>query len=234
MSGMSGAVWRISMAATLATIVMLASGNGNLTHQVETSRVSTPSAHKSFIMIHVRHPRLLLYRDGHLVKSFPVALGTKANATPIGTWVIVNKQRGWGKGFGTRWIGLNVPWGMYGIHGTNRPQSIGRFASHGCIRMRNQDVEQLYDMVGIGTKVIIEGNPLSHLRLLEHGNVGADVREVQRALKTKSFYRGPLDGRFDSEVQTALLYFQLAHQLPMNGEVSTDDYQALGLQSGVR
>lgn len=190
---------------------------------------STQVVSNQVIQIDVRHPRLLLYREGKLIKSFPVALGTDVNATPIGQWRIVDKQRDWGKGFGTRWIGLNVPWGTYGIHGTNRPESIGQFASHGCIRMRNEDVEQLYDMVGIGTPVNIEGNPLAHLRVLEHGNIGADVREVQRALKARSFYRGPLDGRFDTEVQTALLYFQLIHHLPMNGEVSMDDYTALGL-----
>ena len=46
----------------------------------------------------------------------------------------------WGGGFGTRWLGLNVPWGIYGIHGTNQPWSIGTQASAGCIRMFNRHV----------------------------------------------------------------------------------------------
>ena len=41
----------------------------------------------------------------------------------------------------------------YGIHGTNRPTSIGKAASHGCIRMRNQDVEELFDLVQVGDEV---------------------------------------------------------------------------------
>jgi lipoprotein-anchoring transpeptidase ErfK/SrfK len=41
----------------------------------------------------------------------------------------------------------------YGIHGTNRPKSIGKAASHGCIRMRNQDVEDLFERVEVGDPV---------------------------------------------------------------------------------
>ena len=46
--------------------------------------------------------------------------------------------------------------GTYAIHGTNRPQSVGRFVSHGCIRMYNADIRALYSMVGVGTPVIVE------------------------------------------------------------------------------
>ena len=46
--------------------------------------------------------------------------------------------------------------GTYAIHGTNRPQTVGRFVSHGCIRMYNADIRELYSMVGVGTPVIVE------------------------------------------------------------------------------
>src|ERR1035438_2477989 len=52
---------------------------------------------------------------------------------------------------GTRWLGLSRK--GYGIHGTNRPDSIGRNASHGCIRMRNREVEELFKMVTVGDQV---------------------------------------------------------------------------------
>jgi hypothetical protein len=52
---------------------------------------------------------------------------------------------------GPRWIGLNLK--SYGIHGTNQPQSIGHSESHGCIRMRNRDVAQLFEMVRVGDVV---------------------------------------------------------------------------------
>jgi len=45
--------------------------------------------------------------------------------------------------------------GQYAIHGTNNPGSIGRFVSHGCIRMYNSDILDLYERVGLGTKVVV-------------------------------------------------------------------------------
>ena len=46
--------------------------------------------------------------------------------------------------------------GTYAIHGTNRPASVGRFVSHGCIRMYNADIRELFSMVAVGTPVIVE------------------------------------------------------------------------------
>ena len=51
---------------------------------------------------------------------------------------------------------LTLRGGEYAIHGTNRPASIGRFASHGCIRMYNRDIREIYRLVNIGTPVIVE------------------------------------------------------------------------------
>ena len=56
---------------------------------------------------------------------------------------------------GTRWIGLSEK--GYGIHGTNAPRSIGRAASHGCIRLRNRDMEKLFSMLRVGDVVEIHG-----------------------------------------------------------------------------
>jgi len=53
---------------------------------------------------------------------------------------------------GTRRLKLG---GAYAIHGTDKPGSVGRASSHGCIRLRNEDVERLYDMVNVGTPVLI-------------------------------------------------------------------------------
>ena len=47
----------------------------------------------------------------------------------------------------------------YGIHGTNVPSSIGKAASHGCVRMRKQDLEELFEMVTVGTTVELQGEP---------------------------------------------------------------------------
>ena len=53
------------------------------------------------------------------------------------------------------WLGLNVPWGKFGIHGTLDPHSVGWASSHGCIRMNNSEVAELYKIVPVGTKVTI-------------------------------------------------------------------------------
>jgi len=51
---------------------------------------------------------------------------------------------------------LTLRGGEYAIHGTNRPELIGGFVSHGCIRMYNSDIRELYRLVSIGTPVVVE------------------------------------------------------------------------------
>ncbi len=50
---------------------------------------------------------------------------------------------------------LTLTGGAYAIHGTNRPDSIGKFASYGCIRMLNDDIKDLYERVSVGTSVVV-------------------------------------------------------------------------------
>ena len=50
---------------------------------------------------------------------------------------------------------LTLSGGEYAIHGTNKPSSIGTFASYGCIRMYNQDIVDLFDRVSVGTPVVV-------------------------------------------------------------------------------
>ncbi len=121
------------------------------------------------IFIDTERLTLTVYSDGQPYKTYPVAVGRpKASTlTPVGEWRVIHKGLNWGGGFGTRWLGLNVPWGIYGIHGTNNPGSIGTRASAGCIRMFNRDVEELYEWVPMGTRVVIAGvkRPVSSIAL---------------------------------------------------------------------
>jgi lipoprotein-anchoring transpeptidase ErfK/SrfK len=98
---------------------------------------------------------LTLYRNGKYFKSYPVAVGKASTPTPKGTFSIKNKAINPGGPYGVRWLGLTAPNGSYGIHGTNNPSSIGKNISNGCIRMYNQDVVELSDLISIGTKVTI-------------------------------------------------------------------------------
>lgn len=98
---------------------------------------------------------LILNKNNAVYKQYPVAVGKASTPTPSGNYKIINKYLNPGGPFGVRWLGLNVPGGGYGIHGTNNPSSIGKSISHGCIRMQNKDVTELYNLVPIGTPVNI-------------------------------------------------------------------------------
>lgn len=99
--------------------------------------------------------RLTLLKNGIVFKTYPIAIGKPSTPTPKGTFKIINKAVNPGGPFGARWIGLNAPNGDYGIHGTNNPSSIGKAVSNGCIRMYNNNVIELFNLVPIGTIVTI-------------------------------------------------------------------------------
>ncbi len=105
------------------------------------------------IEISVNNRWLRLFKNGVLQKQYPIAVGKMLTETPLGNYIIVNKQPNPGGPFGTMWMSLSKE--HYGIHGTNNPSSIGHAVSHGCIRMHNEDVEELARTVPIGTQVII-------------------------------------------------------------------------------
>lgn len=176
--------------------------------------------------------QLIVFSDGKPYKSFPVAVGKFETPTPIGLFTITEKDA-WGEGFGSRWMRLSVPWGVYGIHGTNKPWSIGGFESAGCIRMHNNHVEQVYEWVDIGTKVFILGGidgPFTFgLKALTDGSKGSDVIEVQKRLTGFGFYNGKYDGDYGFKTQQAVKAFQRANGLEPSGNVDAATYEALGI-----
>jgi lipoprotein-anchoring transpeptidase ErfK/SrfK len=115
---------------------------------------------------------------GQRLASFPVAIGRPEYATPTGRFKVVEKiedpdfvQFDWNdpsrvvgrvtpgpdNPLGVRWIGFTAAYGWtIGFHGTPQPELLGQAVSHGCVRMRNSDVVQLYRRVEIGTPVIVE------------------------------------------------------------------------------
>jgi len=118
------------------------------------------------VVVSVPDRKLAVLQDGVVVRIFPVAVGAAISPSPTGSFLIGNRVErpafyrpgvvippGADNPIGPRWIGLNRE--GYGIHGTNEPHSIGKAASHGCIRMRNRDVEQFYRMVRVGDEVEI-------------------------------------------------------------------------------
>jgi len=110
---------------------------------------------------------LVLNKDGEPFKTYPVATG-KNGSTPLGNFVITEKmvRPPWTNPdgqiitygheeyeLGERWLGISLQ--GYGIHGTKDETTIGKDVTAGCVRMYNDDVIELYDMVTGGTEVVI-------------------------------------------------------------------------------
>jgi lipoprotein-anchoring transpeptidase ErfK/SrfK len=106
------------------------------------------------IVIDTTNKVLNLYFLGRFSKAYKIAIGYPKTPTPKGYFHISNKQVNPGGPFGSRWMGLSNP--HYGIHGTNRPDSIGKAITNGCIRLHNRDVEELFSKVSVNTPVIIK------------------------------------------------------------------------------
>lgn len=185
------------------------------------------------IVIDVDDKRLYAASEGKLIRKFPIATGKPQTPSPLGDFQVNEKDK-WGKGFGTSWIGLSVPWGKYGIHGTNRPDSIGRSASGGCIRMRNKDVDELYNMVKVGTPVKIVGGYYDMMgygfRVINSGDKGSDVMIVQKKLKEQGYYEGKLDGIYGSGLERAVYKFQKVKGLVKTPNLNLGFYKALGIK----
>lgn len=144
--------------------------------------------------------------DGKPCRTYPIAGGKWTDLTPVGEWKIIDKGYKVGGPFGSRWMALNVPWGNYGIHGTDRPWSIGSYASAGCVRMFNEDIEELYDLVEIGTRVKIKGYlpRLNWNRPFTYGTEGPEVVVLQEGLRQFGFDAGPCDGILGERTEAML------------------------------
>lgn len=116
------------------------------------------------IVVSIPDRKLALIENGRVVKLYDVAVGAPVSPSPTGEFQIAQRLEnptyykpaivigpGVGNPLGTRWIGLSVK--GFGIHGTDRPDSIGHNASHGCIRLRNRDIEDLFARVKVGDRV---------------------------------------------------------------------------------
>jgi lipoprotein-anchoring transpeptidase ErfK/SrfK len=120
------------------------------------------------ILVQRSQQRVTIYRRGQEQKSYAVSTGKSDTITPLGWWKIVEKKALDPPGiYGTRWLGFqrwNSQTGRYewyaesppfGLHGTNEPEKIGSAVSLGCVRLRNQDVEELYELIPLGTYVLV-------------------------------------------------------------------------------
>lgn len=123
---------------------------------------------RRMVLVSIPDRKLAVIEGGNVLDTFPVAVGAAWTPSPTGEFQIMSRvanpwyyhrgsvvPSGKDNPVGTRWLGLSRP--RYGIHGTNAPLSIGHAASHGCIRLRNRDVERLVTMLRVGDSVEIRG-----------------------------------------------------------------------------
>lgn len=123
-----------------------------------------------FIIINKKTNELAYIDRGSIQQTYTVATGKTESLTPVGKFTVVVKAKnpyyrkkdipGGSKDnpLGTRWIGidaLETDGRIYGIHGTNQPESIGKFITNGCVRMQNKEVEKLFEEIPLGTQVLI-------------------------------------------------------------------------------
>lgn len=169
---------------------------------------------------------MIVFIDGKPFKAYPVSGGTRESPSPVGTWKI-NQIASWGEGFGGSWMGLNVPWGKYGIHGTVAPWLVGEYnASHGCIRMRDEDVTEVRKLVTYGTIVHIKHDTMP-FRAMKSGMVGSDIQYTQKMLKSLGFYYGSADGVYGTGLETAVKKFQKANQIKEDGIIGRRTYETI-------
>jgi lipoprotein-anchoring transpeptidase ErfK/SrfK len=144
---------------------------------------------KRVIVVSLEDKKLALVEDGAVKKVYSVAVGKPSTPSPVGTFKIERRvanpvyhhngrtvEPGPQNPVGTRWMALSVK--GYGIHGTNEPKSIGKAASHGCIRMAKADLEELYALVAVGDTVELVGTPNEETAEL-FGEKPAAVQAVQ-------------------------------------------------------
>lgn len=133
---------------------------------IPQENIKTAASNSYWITINKNSNTLTLFKGKQILQKYHIATGKKWTDTPEGKFKIANKlvNPEWFhiKGgipenpLGYRWMGLNIETGWYyGIHGNNNPRSIGTYASNGCIRMYNHEVEYIYELISIGTPVWI-------------------------------------------------------------------------------
>ncbi|NEO33978.1 MAG: L,D-transpeptidase [Symploca sp. SIO3C6] len=123
------------------------------------------------LVVDLSDAKVYSYWGDKLISSYPVAVGKPGWETPQGNFHVFHKQRnpiwqepitgeliaaGPNNPLGDRWIGF---WSdghhQIGFHGTNQEQLVGQAVSHGCLRMRNRDIQALYQQVSIRTPVVV-------------------------------------------------------------------------------
>jgi lipoprotein-anchoring transpeptidase ErfK/SrfK len=157
---MGPAIAKSTQAVTISAIVLLATA---LCAQSNSTQAKSP--HR-VVLVSIPDRQLAVLENGVVLRTFPVSVGANVSPSPVGEFEIINHvvhpsyshngtviPAGPNNPLGPRWMGLSIK--GYGIHGTNQPRSIGKAASHGCIRLSNHDIVELFALLSVGDLVDI-------------------------------------------------------------------------------
>jgi len=190
------------MAATkqiwMAAIAVILAANAAWAGDLQTAqpKAAGTTEVKREIVVSLEDRKLALVENGQVVKVYPVAVGKPSTPSPVGTFTTERRAAnptyhhddktippGPNNPVGTRWMGLSIK--GYGIHGTNEPKSIGKAASHGCIRMAKANLEELYPLVQVGDTVELIGQRNEETaRLFGDGGTPADSAQMELAARS--------------------------------------------------
>jgi L,D-transpeptidase ErfK/SrfK len=233
--------YRIARRFGVSTSALLSAnaGNSGAGLLVPTQHVA-PLVMKDGLAVNLTERNVYVYRKGVVTDVFPVAIGRHGWETPTGSYHVANMRKNptwfppkWAKleepvppgpknPLGDRWMGLSAP--GYGLHATNRPSSVGRVASHGCMRMYPEHARALFALVKIGTpvqiiyqRVSIGYQPQDGIVYLAHyadpyGRGDATVADVQKVLASVG-----LGKLVDEEAIEALLAQSRGVPMPLVG-----------------
>jgi lipoprotein-anchoring transpeptidase ErfK/SrfK len=197
---------RVSISILVLALMLAgqaAAGQGRQTVEIQP----TASAHQSqrLLIVSIPDRRLVLLEDGVTKRIYPVAVGKPSTPSPSGSFNIVRRvsnptysHKGLVVGagpknpVGSRWMGLSLK--GYGIHGTNEPSSIGKAASHGCIRMAKADLEELYAQVQVGDAVEIHAEHDAVVELALDQTISAPPAPTPPALLVAGNGKAPNTG----------------------------------------
>jgi lipoprotein-anchoring transpeptidase ErfK/SrfK len=147
------------------------------------------------VLVSIPDRKLAVIENGKVLRTFSVSVGAAVSPSPTGKFEIVNRlanptyyhsgvviPAGKNNPLGPRWVGLNRQ--GYGIHGTSAPGSIGKAASHGCIRMHNRDVVEFATLVNVGDPVEIRGERDEEMGRIFAGDSATVLATIQTAPTT--------------------------------------------------
>lgn len=176
--------------SALIGLVLALSATAVYAQSSKPTPVSKPPARR--VVVSIPDRKLALMEKNRVVKIYDVAVGAPASPSPSGEFQITERlenptyyspgvviEPGAGNPLGTRWMGLNSK--GFGIHGTNSPDSIGHNASHGCIRLRNRDIEELFVRVKVGDRVSLIAERTDEVAQIFGPAPGSSSTETQAA-----------------------------------------------------